>query len=69
MDITKKFGKQLKKIRTKKGISQEQLAELSNLHRTYISFIECGKRNITISNIQKIAKALKVKISDLVKGL
>lgn len=59
------FGKRLATIRKKKGITQEKLAELVEVHRTYIGFIEQGKRNPSISNIHKIAVALKVPIKDL----
>lgn len=48
MDICKKFGKNLYLYRTKKGLSQEKLAEISNLHRTYISAIERGTRSISL---------------------
>jgi transcriptional regulator with XRE-family HTH domain len=60
MDIRKQFGKKLKELRLKQGLSQEKLAELCNLHRTYISSVERGKRNISLLNIEKIAKALNV---------
>lgn len=63
------FGKKLATIRKGKGITQEKLADLVEVHRTYIGFIEQGKRNPSISNIYKIAKALKVDITDLFKGL
>jgi len=65
MDITKKFGKQVKKLRLEKGLSQETLAHLADLDRTYIPSIEKGERNVSITVIEKIAKALKVKISIL----
>jgi len=65
MDITKKFGKQVKKLRLEKGLSQEALAHLADLDRTYIPSIEKGERNVSITVIEKIAKALKVKISIL----
>ena len=65
MDITKKFGKQVKKLRLEKGLSQEALAHLADLDRTYIPSIEKGERNVSITVIEKIAKALKVKISTL----
>lgn len=61
MDICKKFGSNIKKIRNDLEISQEKLAELTNLHRTYISDIERGKRNVSLKNIHKLAKALSVK--------
>ncbi len=65
MDITKKFGMQVKKLRLEKGLSQEALAHLADLDRTYIPSIEKGERNVSITVIEKIAKALKVKISIL----
>jgi len=64
-DIQVKLGEKIKKIRKEKGLSQEQLATKSKLHRTYISDIERGDRNVSIRNIEKIAKALGVTISDL----
>ena len=63
------FGKRLGTIRKQKGITQEKLADVVDVHRTYIGFIKQGKRNPSISNIYKIAKALKVDITDLFKGL
>jgi transcriptional regulator with XRE-family HTH domain len=65
MDIKKKFGKQVKKLRLEKGLSQEALAYEANLDRTYIPSIEKGERNVSITVIEQIANALKVKISDL----
>jgi transcriptional regulator with XRE-family HTH domain len=50
-----------------KRLSQEQLAEKANLHRTYIGMIERAEKNITLLNIEKIANALDVKITDLIK--
>ena len=47
------------------GISQEKLAELANLHRTYIGMIERSEKNITLRNIQKISSALGVSPADL----
>jgi transcriptional regulator with XRE-family HTH domain len=55
------FGINVKKFREEKGLSQEKLAELSDLHRTYISAVERGKRSISLKNIQKIAFALDLK--------
>ena len=60
MDIIKVFGSNVRKYRTNMNISQEKLAEISGLHRTYISDIECFRRSISLSNIQKIAEALEV---------
>lgn len=64
-DIRVILGNKIKKIRQKKKLSQEDLALESNLHRTYISDIERGSRNVSIKNIEKIAKALKVSIKEL----
>lgn len=57
----KDFGRKLRAIRKEKDLSQEGLAELSGLHRTYIGAIERGEQNVSVDNIAKIAKALKVK--------
>jgi len=61
MDIIKVFGTNLRKYRTKNGLSQEKFAELCGLHRTYISDIECFQRNISLETVQKIADALEIK--------
>ena len=60
MDIVKVFGKNLRKYRNEKNLSQEKFAEICNLHRTYISDIERGQRSISLNNIQKIADALEI---------
>lgn len=59
-DILKEFGQKVIHFRRKKGLSQEKLAELANIHRTYIGQIESGKRNVALKNIAKLAKALGV---------
>ena len=61
------FGKQVRCIRKEKGLSQEQLAFKANLHRTYIGMIERAEKNITLINIEKIANALEVEISQLLE--
>ena len=58
-------GKAVRAIRQDKKISQEELGDLCGLHRTYISDIELGKRNVSLENIDKIAHALQVKKSEL----
>ena len=68
-DIKKIFGKNVRTYRETRGLSQEKLAYLCGLHRTYIGSIERGERNISLGNIQKIANALQVKIIDLFKGI
>ena len=61
--LKKEFGNVLKKIRLEKGLSQEVLAEKSELHRTYISEVERGDRNISLINIVKLCYALEIKPS------
>jgi len=63
--ILKHFGKKVSYYRKKRKLSQEKLAELANMHRTYIGQLESGKRNIALKNIAKLAKALKVSVKDL----
>ncbi len=65
MDIKQKFGFKINILRIKKSLSQEQLALLANLDRTYISGIESGKRNVSIVVIEKLAIALEVDILTL----
>lgn len=60
MELIVVFGKNLKKYREQVGMSQEKFAEMCGLHRTYISDIERFQRNISLSNVQKIAQALKI---------
>ena len=60
------FGKKVREERLKKGISQERLGELAKVHRTYIGMIERAEKNITLTNMEKIARALGKKVSDLV---
>ncbi len=67
MNIQKKFGNKLKELRKQKNLSQEKLAFKSGLHRTYISDIERGARNLSLVNIEKIAKALGISIIELFK--
>jgi transcriptional regulator with XRE-family HTH domain len=65
----KKFGEQVRKLRKAKGLSQEKLAELTELHRTYIGGIERGERNVALINIIRIARTLEVSPSQLFEGI
>ncbi len=69
MTLLEKFGIAVRVRREELGISQELLAELAGLHRTYIGSIERGERNVSLKNIIKICSALKIKPSDLMKAL
>ena len=59
------FGHAIRRLRGKNGISQETFASMCDLHRTYISDVELGKRNVSLENIQKMAEALEISISEL----
>lgn len=59
------FGKNVQQYRISQGLSQEKLAELVGVHRTYIGMIERAEKNITLCNIEKIAKALNIQIQEL----
>jgi transcriptional regulator with XRE-family HTH domain len=69
MDKLKAFGEKIRKIRIERGLSQEKLAFLSGLHRTYVGAIERGERNVSFKNIEKIAKTLKVNLEELFRDL
>ncbi len=65
MDIKKEFGSVIRSKRTRLGLSQGTLAERANLHRTYVTDIERGTRNLTLENISKLAGAFGLPISQL----
>ncbi|OHA46445.1 MAG: transcriptional regulator [Candidatus Taylorbacteria bacterium RIFOXYD2_FULL_36_9] len=64
-EILSKFGNRVREERLKKSLSQEELALKAGVHRTYIGMIERAEKNITLANIEKIAKALKIDITNL----
>lgn len=64
-EIYKRVLKELKNARVSKQITQEELASLANLHRTYIGSVERGERNVTIANLLKICAALQIQASTL----
>jgi transcriptional regulator with XRE-family HTH domain len=61
----KAFGARMRKIRMSQGLSQEKLGDIAGLHRTYIGAIERGEQSVSVDNVSRIAKALKVKTSSL----
>ena len=63
-DVLIKFGKKVREERTKMNLSQEGLASRAKVHRTYIGMIERAEKNITLENIQKVCKALNLKIGN-----
>ena len=64
-----KLGYRIRELRVKIGLSQEELGFRAGLHRTYIGSIERGEQNVSIDNIHKLAKALKVSLSELFKSI
>lgn len=68
-DIRHKFGQAVRKRRQKLGVSQEEFAEMCGLHRTYMGGIERGERNVSLINIQKVARAFKISLAELFRGI
>lgn len=68
-EILIKFGNKVRERRAELGLSQEELASRAGVHRTYIGMIERAEKNITLGNIEKISKALKLNLDDLMKNL
>lgn len=64
-ELLKLIGEKIREIRTQKGLTQENLAEKSGLHSTYIGGVERGERNLTVISLEKIARGLEIDIRDL----
>jgi len=69
LSILERFGNRVREMRKSQGLSQEAFADKCGLDRTYISGIERGKRNVALCNVEVIARALGVSISELMRGL
>jgi len=67
-DLQKQVGLRIKQLREAKGLSQEALAGICNLHRTYVGLIERGERNLSLSTIEEIARGLEVVPAELFSG-
>ena len=65
--ISERFGKVIKTVRQGQGVSQEKLAELAEIDRTYVSLIERGRRQPTLEVASRIATALKVRLSEVIR--
>lgn len=63
-----RFGANVRRLRQAKGLSQEGLAQMAGIHRTYIGAVERGERNVSIDNMERIAAAVGVSIADLLSG-
>jgi len=68
-NIQVQFGKSVRRLRLQRRLSQETLAELAGLHATYVGRIERGRQNISLANIGKIARALRVKPRELFRNV
>jgi len=66
-DARRVFAKRMRQIRQVKGLSQEALADLAGLHRTYVGSVERSERNVSIDNMERLARALEVDIVDLLR--
>ncbi len=69
VDVLVKFGNKVKAERQKRQLSQEQFAEKVGVHRTYIGMIERAEKNITLTNVARIAAALEISIDELFKDM
>lgn len=67
--LLKSFGKEVKRLRLDRNLSQEAFAEIVGVHRTYIGMIERGEKNITLENIAKLSNAFNIRISELFKNI
>jgi len=65
VNLQMRFGNKVRAVRKKKGVSQEELAHLAEIDRTYVSSIERGLRNVSLSTVAKLSQALKCKMADL----
>lgn len=68
MEIRRRVGQQIKVLREAKGWSQEELADKASLHRTYVSGVERGIRNPTLTVLERFAKAFSVSFGKLIDG-
>jgi len=66
-EVLVKFGNKVREERLSLGLSQEELAARAGVHRTYVGMIERAEKNITLTNIEKIAKALELSIDEITK--
>lgn len=69
MNIQKAFGLKVQQLRKEAGMSQEKFALSIDMDRTYLASVEAGKRNISLCNIEKIAKGLNISVSELLSGI
>lgn len=66
MDVRRKLGARVQRLRQAQGLSQEELADRADLHRTYVSGVERGVRNPTVTVLEKLAQGLQTSLPNLV---
>jgi transcriptional regulator with XRE-family HTH domain len=69
MDLRKRFGRTIRRLREEAGFSQEAFADKAKVHRTYMGTVERGETNLTLANIEKLADALDLKRWQLLKEM
>jgi transcriptional regulator with XRE-family HTH domain len=67
--IEKRFGRRVRELRLERKWTQDEFADISGFHRAYVGTVERGETNVTLKNLQILAKALRVKMAELLKGL
>jgi transcriptional regulator with XRE-family HTH domain len=68
-NVRKRIGANISALRRKASMSQEKLAEKADLHPVYISQVECGKKAVSVEGLWRLSKALRVPMSDLLRGI
>jgi transcriptional regulator with XRE-family HTH domain len=68
-EVHKRLGRRIAEIRRKRGFSQEAFAHECGFHRSYMGAVERGEKNITLAMVEKLAKAFKMSLSELFKGV
>lgn len=68
-DVRQRLGERIRKLRLKKGWSQEHFADICGLHRTYVGAVERGEKNLTLANLQILADTLQITIAQLFRGV
>ncbi|BAL94035.1 helix-turn-helix domain-containing protein [Rubrivivax gelatinosus] len=66
-DARSRIARHVRRLRVLRGLSQERLAELADLHRTYVGAVERGERNVSVATVERLATALGVDVSELLR--
>ncbi len=66
-DILKRLGQQIRDLRLERSISQEELAAIAGVHRTYIGMVERGEKNTTVLTLARLSEALEINLTEIIK--